>query len=274
MPKTSEYGLFKKHKSNREVRESHVVKLMKSIEGRNLLESRPILVNEKMEVIDGQHRLEAATRLKMPIHYLVIKASEAVDIYTFNENQKNWSPEDWFTFYRGEGYPEYEKIDAFMKRHRLDFRMASNLLAGKMGKIDSKTFKAGRYKFPEPAMVAALEANMMRINEVKDFVRQKTAGNKFYLNKTNFTVALNKFFNIQAVDFDLFMKKLSMRLDLFSHRASIMGYMNMFANIYNFRNHNPVTVHEYDPKNSNTPRLREEAALSSMHDEPSVGGNW
>lgn len=54
--KTFNYKMFKILKPNRKINNSHVRKLMESISARDLSEFYPILINEKNEVIDGQHR--------------------------------------------------------------------------------------------------------------------------------------------------------------------------------------------------------------------------
>lgn len=68
MEKTKNYSLFKKYAKNRDIDGRHVEKLIASIKTANLLDCEPILVNEKMEVIDGQHRLEAAKSLNLDIY--------------------------------------------------------------------------------------------------------------------------------------------------------------------------------------------------------------
>lgn len=67
--KTKDYGSFKEINSNREVDQRHVRSLVAAIEQKNLLHVNPIVCNADMEVIDGQHRLEAARALGVEIYY-------------------------------------------------------------------------------------------------------------------------------------------------------------------------------------------------------------
>ena len=55
--RTNKYDLFKRIESNREVNPAHLKKIEKSISEKNFLHLYPIIVNERMEIIDGQHRL-------------------------------------------------------------------------------------------------------------------------------------------------------------------------------------------------------------------------
>ena len=62
---TADYGKFKKLPGNRDVKGTQ--KIIDSIETVGYVLS-PILVNENMEVIDGQNRLDALRALKLPVH--------------------------------------------------------------------------------------------------------------------------------------------------------------------------------------------------------------
>src|SRR5580693_9488423 len=107
MEKTKNYELFLKHDSNRELVENNVTKIMKSIETRNLLEFRPILVNEKMQIIDGQHRLEAAKRLGIEVYYQIMKKPPAETMLLLNTNQKRWTTNDYLNYFCEEWNGQY-----------------------------------------------------------------------------------------------------------------------------------------------------------------------
>ena len=79
--KTTDYSIFKKINGNRGISHSHVTKLTAAIARRNLLQLFPIIVNEKMEIVDGQHRLWAAKRLKLPIYYEKMKEAGLEEIH-------------------------------------------------------------------------------------------------------------------------------------------------------------------------------------------------
>jgi hypothetical protein len=66
---TTEYTKFKKARGNRPVDEGHVKQLKKLIAEKDLYD--PIRVNKDMEVIDGQHTLQARKELdlKVPLHH-------------------------------------------------------------------------------------------------------------------------------------------------------------------------------------------------------------
>jgi hypothetical protein len=93
--KTTNYDQFKFVNGNRTLNQGHLAKLTVSISKRNLLEYAPILVNEAMEVIDGQHRLEVAKQNKWPIYYLVVPRSGLDEIIELNTTLRNWKLKDF-----------------------------------------------------------------------------------------------------------------------------------------------------------------------------------
>ena len=69
---TTDYGRFKLLEENRPLDTAHVNKLVHAIKYQNLLDQKPIDVTADFEVIDGQHRLEAARTLNTPIYFRVL----------------------------------------------------------------------------------------------------------------------------------------------------------------------------------------------------------
>ena len=71
---TTDYKRFKFLINNRQTARNHINRLKDAItKNPDILSVQPILVNEKMEIIDGQHRFTAASELGLPIHYTVVK---------------------------------------------------------------------------------------------------------------------------------------------------------------------------------------------------------
>jgi hypothetical protein len=93
--KTTNYDLFKKIEGNRELNPAHLAKLALSIAKKNLLEYAPIMVNESMEVIDGQHRLEVARKSKLPIYYTIVPSAGLDEVIELNTTLRNWRLSDF-----------------------------------------------------------------------------------------------------------------------------------------------------------------------------------
>lgn len=96
---STDYLKFQKIEGNRKISKAHVDSLVESIKKKNLLNLRPIIVDENFFVLDGQHRLEAAKQCEVPIYYIVCNSEKFKEITKLNQNQKNWRLIDFLNFY-------------------------------------------------------------------------------------------------------------------------------------------------------------------------------
>lgn len=112
--RTKEYNRFKRIDANREVNKAHLKKLVESIKSRNLLHLYPLIVNERFEIIDGQHRLKAAEQLGCDVYYLLDPNVTKADIAMMNNNRKGWSGRDYIGFYAKDGKKEYQLLQKLL----------------------------------------------------------------------------------------------------------------------------------------------------------------
>lgn len=111
LPSTRQYSKFKLLSTNREVNMSHVRSLMKEFEDfGNITQVSPVLVTPRMEVIDGQHRLEAAKQLGLPVYYKQVEHLSIKDARRMNIAQKSWRSQDYLMSYVNEGRKPYQKL--------------------------------------------------------------------------------------------------------------------------------------------------------------------
>jgi len=237
---TKDYTIFKKNPQNRDIDRANLNAIIRSLEIKNLLQFRPILVDAKMMVIDGQHRLEAAKALSLEIWYEVNKESESEDIYLLNANQKVWKNSDFLNFYVNAGKDDYIKFKNFMVKYGLDFRRCFCLLSGGSKKMKSYTeFNKGNFKFPPDDRVLQSISVLKNINQFVEFICEKTPAYKS-LSTTILQRALIYFFNLYNVDFNLFMSKLEFKLNIFHRCSTIEDYIKIFIEIYNWKNREPI----------------------------------
>lgn len=108
---TKNYDKFKWLKGNRPISTSHVNYLKKKIEENgNLTPQFPLDVNENMEIIDGQHRLEALKILKEPVYYQIKPSLDINSVISLNTGQKNWSWKDFAQSYADRGDRNYQEF--------------------------------------------------------------------------------------------------------------------------------------------------------------------
>ena len=90
---TNNYSLFKTLNGNRDVNQLHLTRLKESMKKNHL--TTIIMVNEKLEIIDGQHRFLISQELKLPINYIISKNYGLNEVQILNANMKNWQTVDY-----------------------------------------------------------------------------------------------------------------------------------------------------------------------------------
>lgn len=90
---TTNYNQFNKLVGNREIHEGHVQNLVISMQKYYM--PVPIVVNSKMEVVEGQHRIEACKRLNLPVYYIIDENANLQDVHELNKYRRSWSTLDF-----------------------------------------------------------------------------------------------------------------------------------------------------------------------------------
>lgn len=234
---TTDYKMFNKHASNREINESNLKKITASIQARNLLHLRPLIVNNKFEIIDGQHRLEAAKLLNVPVFYEMVEDIHDEDIILLNDNMKKWETKDYLEYFLSKGLVEYIKLKEFMEKNNFDLSNALILL-NQLGGRTSGGFKVGKYVFPKNLHV--IDERIFQINHIIKYLSSKMIDHIKYCNSLMFKKTLVVFLNRPDVDFNTFLRKLELSMQLIRPVYKHMDLMFIFIKIYNFRNHDPI----------------------------------
>ena len=116
--RTTDYSIFQKMTGNRAVDEKRVRGLMESIKKIGWI-GTPIIVNERMEVIDGQGRLEALRRLEMPVDYIIIDGLSLDVCRTMNTHNVAWRTIDYVDSYANTGSPDYQRVRQLMMMYKV-----------------------------------------------------------------------------------------------------------------------------------------------------------
>lgn len=169
---TKDYSIFKKLEGNRPVVNRRVNKIIASIQNVGYITS-PLIVNEKMEVIDGQGRLEALEQLKMPVEYIIHPGIGINECIAMNINQGNWSLKDYIESYATRGNKSYQRLEQLIKEYPLANLDVIATAALRINKITGTMVKDGSLVLTEEQCDKAVE----RLNyayEIFDLV-DKTA---------------------------------------------------------------------------------------------------
>ena len=144
---TTDYDQFTFLKSNRAIDENHVYKLVKLIKAEGH-QKEPVIVNEKLEVISGQHRIKACAKLEMRVTYIIVPGLTIKDAREMNNSQKPWSFKDHLRCYghsSHHNYQAYKQVTSLLEEYpSLSNAVALVLLTKDYVKAYSK-FKLGTF---------------------------------------------------------------------------------------------------------------------------------
>lgn len=119
--KTEDTSIFRSITGNRKLNKNHVQRLIAAIgKDTKCVRYNPILVNEKMEVIDGQHRLEAIKRLNLPVYFIREMGLTLPNVQDLNSMTKPWSPLDYAYSFIERGNDNYQHYVDFKESYGLN----------------------------------------------------------------------------------------------------------------------------------------------------------
>ena len=144
---TTNYGQFKKLLGNRELTPGRVSAIKESIL-RIGYQPSPAIVNEKMEVIDGQGRIAACEDLGIPALYIVKPGLTVDDCISMNLQMKNWGDLDYIRSYADRGYPAYVVLVKMIETYPLlDWTKLVLIEGGSKNPSSANAMKHGRLSF-------------------------------------------------------------------------------------------------------------------------------
>lgn len=145
--KTRMYDIFRFKKENREINYNKVASLKSKLieNGRQIV---PIICNRDMEIIDGQHRLEALKELGWEVMYYVDEAVTVKDLISINNTQKNWGLMDYIHFYASSGDDTYIRLEKLWKDYD---DMPLKVILGSINEkyVEEKNIKAGKLVYSD-----------------------------------------------------------------------------------------------------------------------------
>lgn len=221
---TENYDIFKRLPGNRAVHEGLVQQLMESFsEKPQLMIARPILVNEKMQIVDGQHRKTAAERLGKRIYYMVVPGLTTTDARLLNALQKNWTLMDYAQSFAEEGRPDYLRFMELRKEFPIPPAVMLEYTTASGTRHDAvrHAFRIGNYE-PQDE-----DITMSFLNDLRSFQPYLAS---WYDN--GFAKAALRLFKMVDYDHDRMLKKLETYGPLI-HRGAAADYLRDMEVIYN-----------------------------------------
>lgn len=114
---TDDYSIFQTLEGNRSIKDDRVAKIIKSITDVGYV-TNPVIVNENMEIIDGQGRVRAFEELGIPVEYVFHEGAGIDECRSLNINQKNWTLKDYIESYAATGRKIYKWLLDMSKHYK------------------------------------------------------------------------------------------------------------------------------------------------------------
>jgi hypothetical protein len=244
--KTNDLSIFKQIAGNRVPNPQHIKRLKSSILENGML-CNPILVNEKMQVIDGQHRLIASQEAESFIYYIILKDYSLSEVHTLNLNQKNWTKKDFMDGYADMGVESYIKLREFINKND-DYSFSdciafcSNISGGNTTNIcqtvrggksinRAEVFESGTWKGKD-FNLAQEWANKIRM--IKPYY--------FNYNRSVFVGTMIILLQNNNFDYNEFMHKIRLQPTALVDCSNRDQYKTLIEDIYNWRNRQKVNL--------------------------------
>lgn len=230
---TTNYGQFRLDPRNRPISLDHVVKLHDAIKEKNMLHAYPILVDNNMVVLDGQHRLLAAKALGVPVYFIQTDTATIQDIADINVLNMRWTKEDSMHYWCEAQHPEYVKLKTFHARNPWLSLSQAIPLCHKGNAVGlSRRFAMGQYTCNN------LEHAERVVRMILDF---KEVGIEFWSHRSFVSAMANLADNVDYEHAKM-MDKLKYLSTKMARCPDAASYVEMINGIYNYRNQNQVLL--------------------------------
>lgn len=235
---TTDYEIFKKLKGNRPVEEPHVQELIRKIKNNHPVDTI-VFVNEKMEVLDGQHRVEAFRRLGLPVKYKVCYGMTIKDVILMNSTQQPWTIGNFVGSFRDQDFGCYHAFNALYEKFP---ELTTNTLLSVVGSYApvkqglnkaKAALKSGTLYYPFDRE-EELFAELSFLSKFA-FVRQLKHG-----RSDTFYKAISACYHCDNIDNDKLLKRME---ELASRMASYNTFrecLQAIEDIYNLRARNHI----------------------------------
>lgn len=231
---TRNYDQFITLVENRELDQKHIERLTESFKKKYLIS--PAVVNSKMQVIDGNHRMRVCRALGLPFYYTIQDGYGLDEMNQYNVLSKNWNSLDYLNFFYKRGLTTYVQFKDFMDKFpefgiSSCMRILSLLQNGRVqGKLNGvrvgniRQFESGGFKIPD------LQKSYSFANMLLDF-------KPFYngYSRSTFVSAMMPIFDSKDYDHKTMLNKLSNQPNKLSHCNDIRQYRLLVEDIYNYK---------------------------------------
>lgn len=238
--KTEDYEKFTTITGNRTISSKKVDRIVEDVKnGLNLFPYCPIIVtkgvDEKLNIVDGQHRFTASRNLEQPIYFVIAPDIKLRDIARLNTNTDKWNMKDFLECYIKLGQKDYAILKDFMSRKHTGYKLSIALLMNgvvRSGSSDlTNKFKDGLFE------VNFLDSANKTI-ELVDYL----LGHMNIYRDLHLISAIYQLQKKNLWDLERMKDKIIKNPKYIDKQSSAKNYIYMLEQIYNIGNQNRSTI--------------------------------
>lgn len=222
---SSDYEQFVFLETNREQSRGHIEALKTAYEEiGNLTRVQPILVNDRYEIIDGQHRFIACKELGLPIYFTQVPGLGVAEARSINILHRGWTADDFAKSYAASGDVNYQTY----LQLREDYGFSHSVMLAYLYPTDIKghfrSFRNGELVIEDEE---AARERLDRLAELGEYTK--------LVNNREFALAVLRASKAEGYDQRRMVRKVRLHGDsLLKRWSSVEDNMRMLEEIYNY----------------------------------------
>lgn len=238
---TTNYKMFTVHESNVVYDQSNLKKLEASIQARDMLQHKPIIIDGQNRVIDGKHRLKVAEKLGLPIWYTIDIEAQDEDIILLNTAGRQWKSLDYLEYYASKGKIEYVTLKNFLQEKKITFTQSLGLLRQFSCKSEFLVqFKTGKFVMEKYCSITNMSEILIQSQVIIKTLKEIIPHPNAWLLSSRLAEAIMFLQIKEGFDMETFIGKINYNTHKIRPAASREQYIAMFQVIYNWKNQNPI----------------------------------
>ena len=230
---TFKYELFSFIDGNRDI--DHEDRIEKSIRKSGLL-VQPILVNQQMQIIEGQNRFQCCKNLGLPIYYVVQEDIGLEEVKSLNSASKNWTTKNYIhSFAAGNRQLDYVYVEQLMKAYPwVGFSALNFAIRGvAYGGTATDMIRKGNYKCDELEYNRAVSA-LDYLTQFKEEILSVGGRKEYYM------IAIMFCFYCEDIDSDYLLTKFKKYYKSLRPINDIMSaFEQIETKVYNYQMRSP-----------------------------------
>lgn len=239
---TREYDKFLSLNFNRDKNKKHIEEIKLMLNRENLLHLHPIIVNQKWEVIDGQHRLEAAKELGIEVYYIQENVSYE-HILNSNLFQKKLNLNDVIKYYAlKEEKFDYIKFRNYSMDLQINPKALLGLIFGTCSGPMINLIKIGKFRMPPDS--EKTDKMIEKYKRLVEFSDSKKIKPKSMFTSHYFCVGFRNLIILSQFNENIFYSKLENRWFEIKPQINAISWTKLLIAIYNWKNQNQIEFDE------------------------------